>query len=119
MPIRMEDDPIDPQDSSGGGNSGGGGSGGGGGLFQLLPLLLMLFRGPKIILLIAIVVGGYFFFGRSCNSSVIQNVAQLATGGVLDPRQFDKAKVYESLSDDDIKNPLPESANLNKYAPAV
>ena len=50
---------------------------------------------------------------------MMQNVAQLATGGILDPRQFDKANIYESLADDDSKNPLPESANLQKYAPAV
>ena len=123
MPIRMEDDPQDQQESGNdGGNSGGtGGGGGGGGLFSLLPLLLTLFRGPKIILLLAIVVGGYFFFGRGsgCNSAVLQNVAQLATGGILDPRQFDKAKIYEPLAADNDKNPLPESANLQKYAPAV
>ncbi len=124
MPIRMEDDPVDPQDNSGGGNEGGGGGGGfggggGGGLFALLHLLLSLFRGPKIILLLVILAGGYFFFGHGCNSSVLQNVAQLATGGRLDPREFDKAKVYESLSDDNSKNPLPESANLQKYAPSV
>jgi papain like protease len=118
MPIRMEDDPVDPQES-GGGNDGGGGSGGGGGLFQLLPLLLLLFRSPKILLLLVILGAGYFFFGRGCNLGSLQNVAQLATGGILDPRQFDKAKIYEPLSEDNSKNPLPESANLQKYAPAV
>ncbi len=120
MPIRMEDDPQDPQDSSGD-QGGGGSSGGGGGLFQLLPLLLMLFRGPRILLLLAIVVGGYFFFGRGsgCGSSVLQHVSQLTTGGFLDPRQFEKANIYESLADDNSKNPLPESANLQKFAPAV
>ncbi|MBS1666216.1 MAG: hypothetical protein JST58_02460 [Bacteroidetes bacterium] len=122
MPIRMEDDPIDPQDTGGdnGGGGGGGFGGGGGGLFQLLPLLFMLFRSPKLLLILAIAAGAYFFFGRGCNlGNVAQSVSQLAMGGILDPRQFDKAKVYESLSDDDSKNPLPESANLQKYAPAV
>ena len=118
MPIRMEDDPVDPQETGGGGDSGGGG-GGGGGLFQFLPLLLMLFRGPKILLLLVILVGGYYFFGRGCNSSVLQNAVQLATGGILDPRQFDKAKIYEPLAEDNTKNPLPESANLQRFAPAV
>lgn len=123
MPIRMVDDP-DQQDDGGsdsGGGRGGGFGGGGGGLFNLLPLLLMLFRGPKSLLLIVVIgIAAYFFFGRGgCNSAIVQNVEQLATGGVLDPRQFDKAKIYESLSDDDSKNPLPESANLQKYAPAV
>jgi hypothetical protein len=118
MPIRMEDDPVDPQES-GGGDEGGSGSGGGG-LFALLPLLFGLFRGRGLLLLLVIVVGGYFFLGRGCNIGSLQNAAQqLATGGILDPRQFDKAKVYESLSDDDSKNPLPESANLQKYAPPV
>jgi hypothetical protein len=46
-------------------------------------------------------------------------MSQLATGGILDPRQFARAKIYESLSDDDSKNPLPESSNLQKYAPPV
>lgn len=123
MPVRMEDDPIDPQDSGSdqGGGGGGFGGGGGGGLFALLPLLFGLFRGRGLLLLLAIGVGGYFLLGRGgCNIGSLQNtVQQLATGGVLDPRQFDKAKVYESLSDDDTKNPLPESANLQKYAPAV
>jgi hypothetical protein len=123
MPIRMEDDPVDPQDSGGdqGGGGGGFGGGGGGGLFALLPLLFGLFRGRGLILLLVIIVGGYFFFGRGgCNIGSLQNATnQLATGGILDPRQFDKAKIYESLSDDDTKNPLPESANLQKYAPTV
>ncbi|MBS1974085.1 MAG: peptidase C1A papain [Bacteroidetes bacterium] len=123
MPIRMEDDPIGPQESGGdqGGSGGGGFGGGGGGLFALLPLLFGLFRGRGLLLLLVILVGGYFFLGRGgCNIGSLQHAAQqLATGGILDPRQFDKAKVYESLSDDDNKNPLPESANLQKFAPPV
>ena len=102
--------------------SGGGGSGGGG-LFGLLPLIFGLIRGPKsLLLIIGLAIAGYFLLGRGggCNiASVSQQVQQLATGGILDPRVFDKAKVYESLADDDNKNPLPESANLQKYAPAV
>ncbi len=129
MPIRMTDDQPDADDSGGGfqgGDSGGrgGGSGGGGGLLGLLPLVFSLIRGPKSLLLIlALGIGGYFLLGRGgggCNmGGIAQQVQQLATGGILDPRQFDKSKVYESLSDDDNKNPLPESANLQKYAPAV
>ena len=124
MPIRMTDDPEQVDDSGGGfeGGSGRSGGGGGGGLFSLLPLLLSLVRGPKSLLLLLVVgVGAYFLFGRGgCNSAIVQQTAQqLATGGILDPRVFDKAKVYESLSDDDSKNPLPESANLQKYAPPV
>ena len=128
MPIRMTDDQPDADDSGGGfegGDSGGrgGGSGGGGGLFGLLPLIFGLIRGPKsLLLIVALGIGAYFLLGRGggCNIGTIsQQAQQLATGGILDPRQFDKSKVYESLSDDDNKNPLPESANLLKYAPAV
>ncbi|PWT74086.1 MAG: peptidase C1A papain [Bacteroidetes bacterium] len=120
MPIRMTDDPDQQEEDSGGGF--GGGSGGGSGLFGLLPLLLMLFRGPKGLIVLAIIlVGGYFFTRGGCNTSspIAQNVAKLATGGILDPRQFAKANIYESLADDDTKNPLPESANLQKFAPTV
>jgi hypothetical protein len=126
MPIRMTDDQPDADDSGGGfegGDSGGRGGGGGGGLFGLLPLIFGLIRGPKsLLLIIALGIGAYFLLGRGggCNvGNISQQVQQLATGGILDPRQFDKSKVYESLSDDDSKNPLPESANLLKYAPAV
>lgn len=124
MPIRMTDDPQDPQDNSDQGSGGGGGrsnfpggGGGGGGLFALLPLLLGLFKGKKIILLLVILAGGYFFLRQGgCNMS---QLAGLATGGILDPRQFEKANIYEPLSDDKSKNPVPESANLDKFAPAV
>ncbi|HLX91412.1 MAG TPA: C1 family peptidase, partial [Puia sp.] len=120
MPIRMEDDPMEPGESSGGEGGGGGGFGeGGGGLFALLPLLLSLIRGRSLLVVLALLVGGYFFFGRgACNLNSSQN-SPLSTGGVLDPRQFAKAKIYESLDDDDSKNPLPESANLQKFAPSV
>ena len=125
MPIRMTDDPAEADDSGGGfeGGSRGGGSGGGGGLFGLIPLIFSLVRGPKSFLLLLLVLGGGYFLltrGGGCNgTSMVDQVKQLATGGILDPRQFDKAKVYEPLADDDGKNPLPESANLLKYAPAV
>lgn len=131
MPIRMTDDQPDQpdqfnnNDNSGGGGGGGRfpvgpGGGGGGGLFSLLPLLFGLFRGKGMILLLVILVGGYFFLnkgGGGCNIADV--VQQLATGGVLDPKQFEKANIYEPLAEDDTKNPLPESASLQKYAPAV
>jgi Papain family cysteine protease len=126
MPIRMTDDPAESDDSGGGfegGPSSGGGGRGGGGIFSLLPLVFSLIRGPKSLLLVILLgIGGWFLLGRGggCNSAgIVQQATQLAMGGILDPRQFDKTKVYESLSDDDNKNPLPESANLQKYAPAV
>ncbi|HMI62071.1 MAG TPA: C1 family peptidase [Puia sp.] len=125
-PIRMVDDPQDPDSNSGDDSGGGGGGGfnsggGGGGLFGIIMLLLGLFRGRGLIFLLVIVIGGYFFFGRTgCGSAAIQQVAQqLTTGGYLDPKQFEKANIYESLSDDSTKNPLPEAVNLQKYAPAV
>ncbi len=124
MPIRMTDDPIDPnrQDSGGGGRRGPNFSGGGGGLGALLPMILGLLGGKGgkggIIILLALAAGAYFLFkgGGGCNTS---NVAQLATGGFLDPKQFEKAKIYESLADDPNRPALPESANLQKFAPAV
>src|SRR6266481_4004086 len=120
MPIRMTDDPAESDESGGGfeggGETGRGGGGGGGGIFGLLPLIFGLIRGPKsLLLIIALGIGAYFLLGRGggCNfGGISQQVQQLATGGILDPRQFDKSKVYESLSDDNNKNPLPESANL-------
>ena len=62
--------------------------------------------------------------GSGCNSGggggILHNVAQqLTTGGFLDPRQFERANIYESLSDDSTKNPLPEATNLQRFAPAV
>jgi len=132
MPIRMVDDPQDPDENSGedsGGSGGGGGGfpggGGGGGLFQLLPLLLGLFRGRGLIFLLIIIGGGYFFLrSGGCNGGggggLLHNVAQqLTTGGFLDPRQFERANIYESLSDDSTRNPLPEAANLQRFAPPV
>jgi hypothetical protein len=127
MPIRMEDDPVDPQDNSGdgqgggGGSFGGGGGGGGGGIIQLILLLLGIFRGRGLIFVLILLAGGYFFFGRgACNSaSLQQQTSELFRGGFLDPKQFEKANIYESLSDDSTKNPLPESSNLQKFAPAV
>lgn len=119
----MEDDPQDPQDSGegGGGPFGGRGGGGGGGIIQLILLLLGIFRGRGLIFVLILLAGGYFFFGRgACNGASLQQEAgKLFTGGFLDPKQFEKAKIYESLSDDSTRNPLPESFNLQKFAPAV
>lgn len=126
-PIRMVDDPQDPDSNSGddsGGGGGGGfssGGGGGGGLFGIIMLLLGLFRGRGLLFLLVIVIGGYFFLGRTgCGGTALRQAAQqLTTGGYLDPKQFEKANIYESLSDDTTKNPLPEAVNLQKYAPPV
>ncbi len=127
----MVDDPRDPDENSGDDSGGGGGGngfdpgGGGGGLFGILLLLLGLFRGRGLILLLVIGVIGYFFLGRGgCHGlgggSGANNPNQtLATGGYLSPQQFEKANIYESLSDDTTKNPIPEAANLQKFAPPV
>lgn len=125
MPVRMTDDQQDQQeqfDDRGGGGGGGRfpvgpGGGGGGGLFQLLPLLLGLFRGKGGIFILIIGALLYFFVfrGGGCNLS---QLAGLATGGMLDPQQFAKAEVYEPLTDDNTKNPLPESVSLLRFAPA-
>lgn len=126
MPIRMTDDPQEEQpqynndDNSGGG--GGGGGFGGGGLLGLLPLVFGLFRSKLGIVVIIIAGLAYFVLGRGgCNIGSIANAAsgQLKTGGMLDPQQFAKASIYEPLTEDNTKNPLPESANLQKYAPSV
>lgn len=53
MPIRMTDDPVDPNQQDDGGGGGGRrpsfpGGGGGGGLMSLLPMLLGLFKGKEL-----------------------------------------------------------------------
>jgi hypothetical protein len=122
----MVDDPGSREsDDQGGfepGNSEGGGGGGDGGLFGLILMLLGLFRGRGLIILVIIAIIGYFFLGRGgCNTgnTITNQLARLATGGYLDPRQFEKANIYEPLDDDSTKNPLPEAANLQRYAPQV
>ena len=125
MPIRMVDDPQDPNQGDDQGDGGGGrsnfpGGGGGGGLLGLLPLLFGLFRGKGIIFLLVIAAGAYFLLGRGgCGGGggVLNNIASLATGGFLDPKQFEKANIYEPLADDNSKNPIPENANLQRFAP--
>jgi hypothetical protein len=124
MPVRMSDDPNEPQDQNddnrGGRGGGGGGNfpGGGGGLVSFLPLLLTLFRSKKGLILLAVLVGGYFLLNRSgaCN---IRQLPGLATGGMLSKQEFEKASIYEPLTEDNSKNPLPEAANLQKFAPVV
>ena len=78
-------------------------------------------RGKGLILLAVILVGGYFFLrggGGGCNLSQIAQ--QLATGGFLNRDSFRKASIYEPVSEDDPNNPpLPESANLQRFAPSV
>ncbi len=127
MPIRMVDDPDNQDDynaqndNSGGGRGGSGNTGGAGGLLNFLPLLLGLFRGggggKKIIFLLAIAAGAYFLFNSKSCSGLTKVVSKFTTGGKLDPNEFKKASVYEGLSDDNGKNPLPEAVSLARYAP--
>ena len=130
MPIRMVDDPENQGDyneqndnSGGGGGSNSGGGGGGGGLLSFLPLVLSLFSGGgggKKILLLLIVAGGAFFLFRNKlggSGDVSDIVSKFATGGKLDSNQFKKAGIYEGLTDDNGKNPLPEAVSLARFAP--
>ncbi len=123
MPIRMTDDPVDPnqQDDDGGG---GGrrpsfpGGGGGGGLMSLLPMLVGLFKGKGIIFLLVLAAGAYFLLGRSGSCNVQQIISQFSQSGYnFNPAEFNKASVYEGLEDDPSKNPLPEAVSLLKFAP--
>lgn len=122
MPIRMTDDPFDPNENRGGGGrrpSFPGGGGGGGGLFALLPLLLSLFKGKKgIFVLLALAAGAFFLFrGGGCNlASVVSKFSE--SGYNFNASEFNKASVYEGLEDDPNLNPLPEAVSLLKYAPA-
>jgi hypothetical protein len=129
MPIRMEDDPIDQQDFDDSNTSSGGRSGGGGGgLLAFLPLILSLFSGGKggkggggmkIILLLLAAGAAYFFFFRNSSgggTDIVKNLFS-QSGYSFSPEQFKKANVYESLADDNTKNPLPESVSLLKFAP--
>ena len=122
MPIRMTDDPVDPnqQDDGGGGrrpNFPGGG--GGGGLMSLLPMLLGLFKGKGIILLVVLAVGGYFLMNKAggCNASeVISKFSQ--SGYNFNKDTFNKASIYEELDPNNPGNALPEAVSLLRFAPA-
>ena len=117
MPIRMTDDPIDPnqQDDSGGGRRPN--FPGGGGLMSLLPMLLGLFKGKGIFLLLILGAGAYFLMGKG-NCNVADVVKKFSSSGYsFDKNEFDKASVYEGLEDDAGKNPLPEAVSLLRYAP--
>lgn len=119
MPIRMVDDPNDSYDNSNEGPRGGGGGGrfpggGGGGIFSLLPLLFGLIRNP-VGLIIVLLVAGFLYFKGGC-TGMMSSISAFTTGGILDPKEFDKAPVYEGL--DETKNNLPEAVSLLQYAPA-
>jgi hypothetical protein len=131
MPIRMTDDPRDPNQNDYNDDKGGGGGrsnfpGGGGGLGALLPLLLGLFKGKGIIVLLVLGVAAYFLMGRGGGSGegpggggitdVVKNLFS-QSGYSYNPDEFKKASIYEGQEDDANKNPLPESVSLLKFAP--
>jgi len=109
-----------PRPSRGGGGFPGGG--GGGGLIGML--LPMLFKNPKL-LMILLVVGGLFYFmggSKGCSGAgggggITDVVSDLFNkGATLDPKEYDKAEVFEPLADN-VKNPLPEKVSLEAFAP--
>jgi hypothetical protein len=120
----MVDDPRDPNeynDKGGGGRRPSpGGGGGGGGLIQLLiPLLFTLLRKPGGWVIILLLVGGYFLLNQQGCGNMLstEGSSTFSTGGRLDPAQYAKAEVYEGLTEDDIRNPLPGFISLARYAP--
>jgi C1A family cysteine protease len=124
MPIRMTDDPVDPNQQNDDDTGGGGGPnfpGGGGGLMSLLPMLLGLFRGKGIFFLLILGAGAFLLFRSGiCSPSSVQNTVQnlfSKSGYNFDKKEFSKASVYEGLEDDASKNPLPEAVSLLRYAP--
>ncbi len=123
MPVRMVDDPQDQNeyndDNSGGGGGGGRlpGGGGGGGIFALLPLLMGLFKSKFGIFILIAGVAAYFLLGQKSCGGLSNTVSQFSKGGELKPEEYAKASVYEGLSDDNVKNPLPEMISLLRFAP--
>lgn len=137
MPIRMTpDEPGDDQRQRpqvprqrGGGFPNIGGGGGGGMIGMLLPMLL---KNPKLLLIgLAILAVIYFMGGMDgCGGAVPGDPNNPGGGGgitdvisnlfnkgaTLDPAEYDKAEVYEPLADN-VKNPLPERASLDAFAP--
>ncbi|MCX8020146.1 MAG: peptidase C1A papain [Chitinophagaceae bacterium] len=118
MPIRMTDDPHDPSQYRE--DEGGGASRPqipGGGLLNLLPLLLSLFRGKGLIFLLILGAGAYFLLGRGgCQPADIERHFS-QSGYSFEPKEFEKASIYEGLEEDNRKNPLPEAVSLLRFAP--
>jgi len=83
----------------------------------------MLFRNPKLLIIAAVVLAILYFMGGldGCGNMMQQSeggglLEQLTKGATLDPAEYDKAEVYEPLADN-VKNPLPERASLERFAP--
>jgi C1A family cysteine protease len=125
MPIRMVPDdndgqsrqPRTPRNSS---NRRGGG--GAGGMLAFLPMILgFLMKRPKF-LLILLVIAGIWYFGRGCFGDMLggdttqTEESNLGRGADLDPKEYDKAEVFEPLAETS-KNTLPERVSLRQYCP--
>ena len=122
MPIRMTDDPVDPNQKDDDGGGGGRrpvfpGGGGGGGLMSLLPMLLGLFKGKGIFLLLILGVAAYFLLGRGgCNAAEL--VKKFSESGYnFNKDTFNKASIYEELDPASSKNAIPEAISLLRFAP--
>jgi hypothetical protein len=135
MPIRMEEDEQEKRDDNFPENNPGrrennSGGGGLGGLTAFLPLILgTLFKKPKLLILLLVLGGLYYFMtsGGGCSSATITdgsntdgdipgNLKGFNTGMEMKQEIYDKAEVYEALSDN-ASEPLPESYSLLQYAP--
>lgn len=97
-------------------NSGGGIAG------ALLPMAISLFsKKPKLALGILAVAAVLYFLANKegCaggGANVQQVINSFATGGEFDLQKYDATEVFEPLADN-VKNPLPNSVSLLKYAP--
>jgi C1A family cysteine protease len=79
--------------------------------------------GPLLPMAILAVAGIVYFANKGCNSKeggeinlVESLVHQVATGGKFDLQKHDATQVFEPLADN-VKNPIPNSVSLLKYAP--
>ena len=120
MPIRMTDDPVDPNqqnDDDGGGGNRPNFPGGGGGLASLLPMIMGLFKGKGIFLLLILAAGAFLLFKSGVLSPATVQSLFSKSGYSFDKNEFNKASVYEGLEDDPTKNPLPEAVSLLRFAP--
>ncbi len=117
MPIRMTDDP----NAGSGSNtpprpSRPGGGGGGNPIVYMLPKLLgFLFRNPKIGIPLVLIGGAFLYFSGGLGGLFSGTDAGFATGANLDPKEYEKAQVYEPLAEGG--NQLPEKISLLNYAP--
>ncbi len=128
MPIRVVKDPEKKKSSSPRKRRSGNSAGGGANLAKFLPLILGMFRKNPKSLIIVIVVGVILYLvlgqggcsggiGGDDNGGIADKVRSLFTRGAdLDPKEYEKASIYEPLADN-TKNPLPEKISLLEYAP--